>query len=76
MRDLLGCIDSRTKPVADIEEGHISTAACILANNAMKLGRTLNWDPVAHKVIGDDEANRLLLRPYRAPWAHPGQSGA
>jgi len=72
MKDFLACIDSRGKPVADIEEGHISTAACILANNALKLGRSLTWDPVAHKVVGDDQANRLLARPYRSPWVHPG----
>lgn len=70
MIDLLKNIQSRGKPVADIEQGHISSAACVLANNAMKLGRTLRWDGT--KVIGDDEANALLMRPYRAPWVHPG----
>jgi predicted dehydrogenase len=70
MIDLLKNIQSRGKPVADIEQGHISSASCILANNAMKLGRTLHWDGV--KIIGDDEANALFKRPYRAPWVHPG----
>src|SRR5262249_30183971 len=73
MRDLLAAISSRGRAVADIEEGYISTASCIMANLALKLGRTLAWDPQTHKVIGDDEANRLLLRPYRSPWVHPGQ---
>ncbi len=72
MRDLLDNIASRGKPVADIEEGHISTASCILANQSLRLGRTLTWDPVAKRVVGDDEANTLLARPYRSPWVHPG----
>jgi predicted dehydrogenase len=72
MKDLMSCIGTRNKPVADIEQGHISTASCILANLSMKLGRSLAWDPQAGKVVGDDEANRLLSRPYRAPWVHPG----
>ena len=42
MRDFLANIESRGKPVADIEEGHISTASCILANMAMNLGRALD----------------------------------
>ena len=71
MRDLLSAIDRRGKPVADIEQGHISSAACILANLSMQLGRTLEWDAEAGRVVGDDEANRLLRRPYRAPWVHP-----
>ena len=32
MKDFLAAIASRGKPVADIEQGHISTASCILAN--------------------------------------------
>jgi predicted dehydrogenase len=71
MRNFLAAIDSRGKPVADIEQGYISTTSCILANLAMKLDRTLAWDPQKQRVIGDEEANRLLRRPYRKPWVHP-----
>jgi hypothetical protein len=71
MKDLLSCIASRQRPVADIEEGYISTTSCILANMALKLGRTLEWDPKLDNVVGDEEANGLLSRPYQAPWIHP-----
>ena len=71
MQDFLRCIASRGRPVADIEEGHISTASCILANLSLQLGRPLTWDAAKQRVVGDDEANRLLLRPYRKPWVHP-----
>jgi predicted dehydrogenase len=71
MRDLLACIANRGRPVADIEQGYISTASCILANLSMKLGRSLTWNPATGKVDGDEEANGLLRRPYRAPWVHP-----
>ena len=71
MKDLLNAIATGGKPVADIEQGYISTTSCILANVAMGLGRTLKWDGQKGRVIGDDEANRLLRRPYRSPWVHP-----
>ncbi len=71
MQDFLTAIGSRGKPVADIEQGHISTTSCILANLALEVGRTLTWDPGRHQLAGDDEANRLLRRRYRKPWKHP-----
>ena len=71
MKDLLDRTADRGRPVADIEQGYMSTASCILANHSMKLGRTLAWDPQAQQVINDDQANRLLKRPYRSPWTHP-----
>jgi hypothetical protein len=76
MRDFLAAIGSRGKPVADIEQGHISTASCILANMSMNLGRSLTWDERAGLVVGDDEANKLLTRQYRTPWVHPGLARA
>lgn len=71
MQDFLAAIGTRGRPVADIEEGYISTASCIMANMAMQLGRTLTWDSKAQRIAGDAEANRLLRRPYRKPWVHP-----
>lgn len=71
MRDLLKARNDGTKPVADIEQGYISTASCILANLSMKLGRSLTWDAAKHQVVNDPEANKLLKRPYRAGWQHP-----
>jgi predicted dehydrogenase len=71
LADFLECVRTRQRPVADIEEGATSTIACLLANVSMKVGRTLEWDAAAGSVRGDDEANALLRRPYRAPWRHP-----
>lgn len=71
MQDFLKAIATRGRPVADIEEGHISTATCILANHAQQLGRTLVWDAEKQRIVGDEAANKLLSRPYRKPWKHP-----
>ncbi len=71
MQNFLSCIATREKPVADIEQGYISSASCILANLSMKLGRELTWDPEKARIVGDEDANKLLKRPYRKPWTHP-----
>ena len=73
MRDWLSAIASRGRPVADIEEGYISTTSCILANMSMDLGRSLTWNPKEHRIVGDEEAKKRLARSYRSPWVHPGQ---
>lgn len=71
MIDFLAAIETRGRPVADIEEGHISTASCILANLACDVGRTLAYNPAKKVVTNDREATKLLRRKYRKPWQHP-----
>lgn len=71
MIDFLQAIEKGTKPVADIVNGHISTASCILANMSMELQRPLVYDPEKMIVVDDPEATKLLQRPYRGPWVHP-----
>ena len=71
MLDFLAAIDQRSRPVADVEQGHISTASCIMANVAMQLGRPLVYDPQKHQIVGDAAATKLLRRAYRKPWLHP-----
>jgi len=72
MLNFLDAIDKNTRPVADIEQGHISTASCIMANLSMQLGgRLLQYDTLKHEIVSDPEATKLLQRTYRQPWVHP-----
>ena len=71
MKNFLEAIDSRSRPVADIEQGYMSATACILANLSMQLGRSLEWDHANGVIVNDPEANTLLRRPYRGAWVHP-----
>ncbi|GAA0878397.1 Gfo/Idh/MocA family oxidoreductase [Algoriphagus jejuensis] len=72
MKNWLQAIDSNTLPVADVLQGHISTASCILANMSMDLGgRPLRYDPKTMTVVDDEEATKLLRRPYRDGYVHP-----
>lgn len=73
MQNLLMAIDKNTLPVADVLQGHISTASCILANLSMELGRPLVYDSENKICVDDPEATDRLKRKYRAPWKHPYQ---
>ncbi len=64
----LDCIQSRQKPICDVEIGYRSVSTCHLGNIAIRLGRPLHWDPEKITFIGDEEANRWISKPYRAPW--------
>ena len=69
--NLLSAIENNHLPVADVEQGHISTASCILANLSMALQRPLQYDPIQKICVNDPEATALLKRSYRGPWKHP-----
>ncbi|MHB1034513.1 MAG: Gfo/Idh/MocA family protein [Pirellulales bacterium] len=64
----LESIKTRKPTICDVAIGHRSATVCHLGNIAIRVGRKIKWDPVAEQIIGDEEANRMLSRPYRAPW--------
>jgi hypothetical protein len=66
--NFLDCIKSRKLPICDVEIGHRSATICHLGNIAVRLGRTLKWDPVAEQIIGDEKANAMVSRQNRKPW--------
>ncbi len=67
-RNFIDCIKSRQRPIADVEEGHEVSTACHLANISMRVGRMVRWDAEKEQIVGDNEANAMLERPYRKPW--------
>lgn len=72
MGNFFQCVKSRQKPIADVTIGHHTITACHLGNIAMRLGRTIRWDTQREQIVGDDEANRWLSRPQRAPYVIRG----
>jgi predicted dehydrogenase len=67
-RNFIDCIKTRRETAAPVEVGHRSAAVCHLGNIAMMLKRKLQWDPEKEQFVNDEQANRLLDRPRRAPW--------
>ncbi|MFT4547308.1 MAG: putative dehydrogenase [Verrucomicrobiales bacterium] len=60
---------SRKECICPAETGHRSATPGHIAYASDKLGRAIKWDPKAEKVIGDDEAEKLLKTVnYRGDW--------
>lgn len=69
--DFLNCLETRERPICDVEVTHYSTNTTHLGNISYLVGRKLTWDADNETFVGDDEANRLLTRPYRAGYELP-----
>jgi predicted dehydrogenase len=66
--NFLECVKSRAKCNCDIEIGHRSTSATLLANIAYKTRAVLDWDSQAERFQQHAEANKLLSYRYREPY--------
>ena len=67
-RNFLDCVKSRQQPRSDLESGHQVATVCHLSNISLRTGRKLVWDAEKEEIVGDKEANAMLVRPYRSPW--------
>ncbi len=67
-RNFLDCVRSRQKCNCDIETGHRSTSATLIANVAYKTKSYLEWDATAERFTNNDSANKYLSYRYRAPY--------
>jgi predicted dehydrogenase len=67
-KDFLACIKSGKLPICDVEIGHRTATICHLGNICVIKGRPIQWDPVKEQIVGDEDANAMVNRPYREPW--------
>jgi len=68
IRNFLDGIKTRRPCVCHPEAAHRAMSLCHLTNIALRLGRTLHWDPETETFPGDPEADRLRARALRPPW--------
>jgi predicted dehydrogenase len=67
--NFLECMKNRNRPASDIEIGHRTSSACLLANVALRSKERIGWDVANQRITqGGPEAKKLLSREYRAPW--------
>lgn len=65
----LNCVKSRSEPISDVHSHMEMLNICHLAGISARLGRALKWDDKTEQVVGDDQANSMLARPYREGYA-------
>jgi predicted dehydrogenase len=68
LTDFIEAVKTRNKFALNEVNGHRSATVVNLGTIALRLRRRLRFDPVKQEFIGDDEANRLINQPMRAPW--------
>lgn len=66
--DFLQCVRTRERFALDEIKGHRSSTLVNLGACALRLNRTLQFDPDKQLFVGDDAANRLIDQPMRTPW--------
>lgn len=62
---------NREDLTCDVEVGHRSTILPLMANVAYRVGNELKFDGLSERFKDDEEANNLLSRNYREPFAVP-----
>jgi len=69
MTDFAEAVRTRTKFALNEQNGHRSCTLVNLGKIAVRLGRSLQFDPVKQRFVNDEGANRLIDQPMRAPWS-------
>ncbi|MEM6365338.1 MAG: gfo/Idh/MocA family oxidoreductase, partial [Planctomycetota bacterium] len=67
--NFLHCTRERLEPISDVESHMQMLNVCHLAGIAARLGRDLSWDDAKEQIVGDEQANAMLARPYRDQYA-------
>ena len=66
--DFMRCVKTRQPFALNECNGFRSATIVNLGAVALRLNRTLEFDPVKLEFINDEAANRYLTQPMRAPW--------
>lgn len=67
-RNWIDCMRTRKATINPVETAIRSDTICHLTDMAIRLGRSMKWDPQKEQVIGDEEAAKMLDRPMRTPY--------
>ena len=67
--DFIDCVKTRKRFALNEDNGYHSSTIVNMGVCALRLGRTLRFDPLTQMFVGDEEANRLIDQPMRGTWS-------
>ena len=67
-RNLLDCVRSRKDTICPIDVAVQADTLCHISDIAIRLEKKLQWDPANERFVGNETANRRLVRAMRNPW--------
>ncbi len=63
--NFIHCVREKKEPISDVHTHMQMLNVCHLAGISARFGRSLKWNDKSEQIVGDDEANAFLARPYR-----------
>lgn len=70
-QNFIDCVKSRKATITPVATAHNSISVALIGEIAMLTGEKLKWDYQQERFTNSEYANRLLSRPFRAPWEMP-----
>ena len=67
-KNFIDSVKSRQQAVSGVLDSARSDIISLLCDIAVRTGRKITWDPKQDKIVGDEEAAKMVQRPMRAPW--------
>jgi predicted dehydrogenase len=67
-RNFLNAVKTRDNTIANVVSAANGEIMNQQADIATRLRRKVRWDPAKEVFLGDEQANRMMERSYRAPW--------
>jgi len=67
-RNFIDCVKSRDETICPVEMAIRCDTICHLSDVAARTGRAIHWDPEKEAIVGDEDAAKMLSRPFREKW--------
>jgi len=68
VRNLLDCVKTRRPTICPIDVAVQADILCHISDIAIRSNQKLKWNPAAERFVGNEAANRRLVRAMRSPW--------
>jgi hypothetical protein len=68
IQNFVDCVLTREQPVDNLHSAVRSDILCHLIDISVRTGKKLEWDNKEEKIVGNEQAEKMMHRDMRSPW--------